>query len=142
MASAVLWQFDGRLLVVVHAAANPTQLEWDRLMSETAVRGRGASLCVLVISHGGGPDVDQRKQLATLMAASPAPRAVMTASTLVRGMMGALAFFNPHMKAFGLHDLDGASSYLGLSDDERASAQRLRAVLEAKLDLPAQLHAH
>lgn len=131
----MIWQFEGRLLVVVHSAANPSPLEWDRLLNETEVRGRGKDLRILIISYGGGPDVDQRKQLAKLMAAFPAPRAVMTASTLVRGIMSALAFFNPRMKAFPLHDLDAATQYLGLHTDERSTAERLRGTLESKLDL-------
>lgn len=135
MAGALAWQFEGRLLVVVHTAANPSKLEWDRLLNETSVRGRGKDLRMLIVSYGGGPDVDQRKQLATLMAASPAPRAVMTGSPLVRGIMGALSFFNPQMKAFGLHDLDAATEYLGLQTDERSTAERLRESLESKLDL-------
>ena len=141
MGSAMVWQFEGRVLVVVHGAANPSQLEWGSLMNETAARGR-ADLRMLIVSHGGGPDVDQRKQLATLMAASPAPRAVMTSSALVRGIMAALSFFNPHMKAFGLRDVTGASDYLELTATERMEAQRLLGVLESKLDLRAQLDAH
>ncbi|HEY5955309.1 MAG TPA: hypothetical protein VIV60_02100 [Polyangiaceae bacterium] len=130
------------MLVIVHGISNPSQLEWGRLMNETAVRGRGTSLRMLIISHGGGPDVDQRKQLTKLMEESPAPRAIMTNSAVVRSIMAAIAFFNPQMRAFGLRELNEACAYLGLSAEERLTAARLRGVLESKLDLQARQDAH
>ena len=135
MQPTMAWRFEGRLLVVVHGAQSPTNLAWQRFLTEALERGSGAHARILVVSHGGGPDGDQRKQLARAIGATPAPTAVMTTSTLVRGITAAMTFFNRSMIAVGLDDSDAAYKHLGLNVEERIKAQQLREELEVELGI-------
>jgi len=125
------------MLVFVHGPKNPTGLEWHRFLKETSAAPDRANARILVVSHGGGPDVDQRKLLARAIGSAPAPTVIMTNSTMVRAITHALGFFNRYMKAVGLHDSDDAFAHLGLSHDERREALRLRAELETELGISA-----
>lgn len=141
MANAMAWEFEGRLNVIVHGAKNPSNLEWERFLADTVARrsreaGRAAlPLVVLVISHGGAPDGAQRKQLTKTIERNTAPTAVLTDSALMLGVSRVIAFFNPHQRAFALNAEKAAFDFLGLSSDERTGAKRLRAKLEAELEI-------
>ncbi|MGC4094219.1 MAG: hypothetical protein QM756_41180 [Polyangiaceae bacterium] len=128
------WRFEGRLCVVVHSAKSPTNLEWQRFLKD-AHEHSGSHMRILVVSHGGGPDGDQRTQLARTMSSAPAPTAVMTSSALVRGISAAISFFNRKMKTVDLHDAEGAFGFLGLTASERVKALQLRAHLENDLEV-------
>lgn len=138
------WEFEGRLNVVVHGPKDPSNLEWERFLAETVSRrakpraaGEAApELVVIVVSHGGVPDGGQRKQLAKTIERNVAPTVVMTDSPMMLGVHRVLAFFNPRQCAVGLHAEKAAFDFLGLSSDERTSAKRLRAKLEAELEIP------
>ena len=132
------WRFDGRVLVVVHSSRNPTNVEWQSLIRDNIERAAGQPLRVLVVSHGGGPDVDQRKQLAVALRSIAAPTVVMTASAIVRGITTALGFFNRRMKSVNLDDLEGAFQFLELTADERQVAIRIRRELEHELGIRAK----
>lgn len=132
------WRFHGRVLVVVHSSRNPTNVEWQGLIRDNIERGASQPLRVMVVSHGGGPDVDQRKQLALALRTIAAPTVVMTASALVRGITTALGFFNRRMKSVDLEDMEGAYRFLELSGEERQSAARLRRELELELGIRAK----
>jgi hypothetical protein len=127
------WRFEGRLCLVVHGERSPTNLEWQRFLTDSAETGLTAQRRVLVISHGGGPDGEQRKQLIAATRHMPAPVAMMTKSVIVRGIMTALTFFNPVTKVVGLDDNEQAYDFLGLSSGERESARKLRRDLEREL---------
>jgi hypothetical protein len=131
------WRFDKRLLVVVHGPLSPTNLEWQRLLTEALERGNEAERRIMVVSYGGGPDVDQRKRLSSIIGSTPALTVIMTNSALGRGITTALTFFNRRMKAVDVNDFEKAFAHLELSTDERATAQRLRSELERELKLDA-----
>jgi hypothetical protein len=132
------WRFHGRLLVVLHSSQNPTKLEWQGLLRDNIERGSAQPLRVMVVSHGGGPDVDQRKQLAVALRSIAAPTVVMTGSAIVRGITTALGFFNRRMTSVGLDDVEGAFRFLELTGDERQSAVRVRRELEQELGIRAK----
>lgn len=132
------WRFHGRLLVVVHTKHNPTKVEWQSLIRDNIERAAGQPLRVMVVSHGGGPDVDQRKQLAEALKSIAAPTVVMTASALVRGITSALGFFNRRMTSVALDDMEGAFRFLELTGDERQVASRTRRDLEQELGILAK----
>jgi hypothetical protein len=135
MQRTLVWRFDGRLLVAVHGFKSPTNLEWQRFLNEGTAHGMGPHLRILIISHGGGPDGDQRKRLGQVIGAAPAPTVVMTGSALVRGITSAMTFFNPHMKAVNIYDTELAFEHLGLTPEERSKAQQLRRELSLELGL-------
>ncbi|MEY2937070.1 MAG: hypothetical protein RL033_7819 [Pseudomonadota bacterium] len=132
------WRVQGRLMVVVHCAQSPSNLEWEGVLRDELQRvelGHKTDRCTLVVTYGGGPDGDQRKRLAEQMDHDFAPTCIMTKSTIVRGIVAALTFFNRRMKIVGLEDREAAFHHLGLSRAEREAAERMRSELEAELGL-------
>jgi len=129
------WRLENRLLVAVHGPKSPSNLEWQRFLTEAVERGQGAAMRILIVSHGGGPDGEQRKQLARAIGNSPAPTIVMTRSALIRGITSALTFFNRSMKAVDLDAHDEAFQHLELDAKERVRAYGLRTELEAELGI-------
>ena len=129
------WRFEGRLIVVVHGPKNPSNLEWQGMLTDEAVRGDHENGRTLVVSYGGGPDGHQRELLAQQISRNPTPTCIMTKSVLVRAITAALLFFNRSMRVFGLEERESAYDFLGLSAPERATADRVRRELEAELGL-------
>jgi hypothetical protein len=142
MRKTMAWAFEGRLNVIVHGVKNPAPVEWERFLAETVARRVAASgaraqlpLVVLVVSYGGVPDGAQRMQLAKTIDRRAAPTVIMTDSPVMLSISRLLSFFNPRQKAVGLRAEGAAFDFLGLSADERATAKRLRAALEAEIEL-------
>lgn len=129
------WRFDGHLMVVVHGPKNPSNLEWQRMLKDEVEHGRDEHKRTLIVSYGGGPDGEQRKVLARQMNNDSGPTCIMTRSALVKAIASALLYFNRRMKVVGLGDRQSAYDFLGLSSDERTTADRARAELEAQLGL-------
>ncbi len=129
------WRFEGRLTVLVHGAENPSNLEWQRMLTDEAARGLVDNGRTLIVSYGGGPDGPQRELLGRQIMRGPTPTCIMTKSALVRAITSALLFFNRNMKIVGLEDRDRAYDFLHLAPAERDAATRLRRELEAELDL-------
>jgi hypothetical protein len=141
MPGNVAWKFDGRLSVMIHGPGNPTNLEWQRFLRDAVDRGTGTHWRNLVVSYGGRPDGEQRKQLAEMLKGRAAPTAIMTSSGIARAAVLALSFFNRQMRAFGMDDFDGACSYLALTAHERERAQRMRVELTQELGLTGRAAA-
>jgi hypothetical protein len=135
MQRSMSWRFEGRLTVVVHGSLNPSNLEWQRMLTDEAARGLPEDGRTLIVSYGGGPDGHQRELLGKQIVRKPAPTCIMTKSVLVRAITSALLFFNRNMKVVGLEERDRAYEFLGLSAEERDTANRLRKELEAELAL-------
>jgi len=93
-------------------------------------------LRVVVFSYGGAPDGAQRLQLSSMVEGGNfrVPLALVTDTMLVRAMVGALRWFNPAIRAFGLSDARAAYDFLGLTPDERERVTAIRAELESELD--------
>jgi hypothetical protein len=134
MQKTMAWAFEGRVHVIVHGEKSPSALEWERFLAETvARRAQAASHVVLVVSHGGVPDGGQRMQLARTIDRNASPTVIMTDSPLMLTVSRLLTFFNPRQIAVSLKAEVAAFDFLGLTADERATAKRLRAKLEADL---------
>ncbi|HET7538994.1 MAG TPA: hypothetical protein VFK05_03955 [Polyangiaceae bacterium] len=129
------WRFEGRLTVVVHGPENPSNLEWQRMLTDETARGFPEDGRTLIVSHGGGPDGQQRELLGQQILRKPSPTCIMTKSALVRAITSALLFFNRNMKVVGLEERDLAYDFLGLSAQERDRVNELRKELEAELGL-------
>ena len=137
MGRTMAWRVEGRLNVVVHGPKSPTNLEWARYLADLRVL-KGTNFRAIVFSHGGGPDGAQRRQLtAAFDNELKVPVALLTESILVRGVVGALRWFNPRFRAFGLNDMTEACSHLELSADERDRVRAIRSELELELELAA-----
>ena len=134
------WRFEGRLLVVVHGPRNPSNLEWQSLLTEEAAHARPEDRRKLIVSYGGGPDGHQRALLARQLDGKPAPTSILTKSALVRAITAALLFFNRNMSVFGLEERKRAYDFLELSAAERELTERVCRELEAEIGLNGTEH--
>jgi hypothetical protein len=117
---------DGDAMLFLHGSRAPTSAEWDEVMAVlggTITAGTFPKLRALVVTDGGGPDVVMRGELQALCKQrGHAPKtAVVAIGIVVRGMVTAVSWFNPNIKAFAPNQFTGALEYLGLS----RAAQRL-----------------
>jgi hypothetical protein len=133
-----MWGHDRLYLSVLHGAA-PTDPEWDRWITMSLARV-GLDQRVIVESHNGGPNAKQRKSLADAMRSEDVRVAVLTGSTVVRGIVTALAWLGIPLRAFPMDAHRQAAKYLELTPAEldRALAElpRLRdeaGLLESRL---------
>jgi hypothetical protein len=129
------WRFEGRLTIVVHGPNNPSNLEWQGMLRDETARGQPEKARTLIVSYGGGPDGHQRQLLAQKIGRNPVPTCIMTKSGIVRAIATALLFFNRTMKVVGLEERTSAYEFLGLSGQERETAERVRRELESELGL-------
>jgi hypothetical protein len=65
MGRTMSWRTEGRLNVVYHGPLSPTNLEWQRYVTDAvmATSSPRSGVRVLVLSRGGSPDGRQRQIL-------------------------------------------------------------------------------
>lgn len=119
------------LLVAVHTKDNPTEEEWDAYV-EFGRKHMGNYTSSLVVSEGGGPNAAQRGMMNDLLEANhfTGKVSVVTLNRLVRGIVTAISWFNPNIKAFTTVQLPTAIEYLEVPkaqhDGLMAEIKRLR----------------
>jgi hypothetical protein len=127
----------GDVMVFLHTPGAPTREEWAKCMemlARLAATGAFPKVRVLVVTDGGGPDVVMRGELqAFFKKQGHAPKtAVVTTSILSRGIVTAVSWFNPNIKAFAPIHFPAALEHLGLS---RAAQRLLRELSEMEREL-------
>ncbi|HMJ09902.1 MAG TPA: STAS/SEC14 domain-containing protein [Polyangiaceae bacterium] len=118
------WANAGSVRVCVHGLTNPFDEEWRAYVDDLAVNGR-ALKGILVYTAGGGPNAAQRKYLAELWTrrGSMLPVALMSPSTVVRGMVTALNWVLPKpIRTFPPDQPDEAVRFLQLDAAESRAA--------------------
>lgn len=135
MASALVEDKGERLHVIlsIHGLAPPSEVEWDRYLAlcddlRGRVQGDYSRTRGLSISAGGGPTASQRKKLVRFLDGQSPLVAVVTESTVGRGVVTALSWFNASIKAFAPHKLGDAEQHLKLAS---ATSLLVRRELEA-----------
>lgn len=126
------WNHEARLSIVVHSKSPPSSLEWLRFLNHNRELA-GRDLRVLVCTYGGGPDADQRRDLAEAVGHVIVPTVIMTNSLIARGIVGALNWFNPSIKVLPIDADLAAHRFLNLTTAESARALVLRKMLEREL---------
>lgn len=125
----------GDLVLGLHAKDNPSDEDWNEYVNATrSVLERHGSVKVLAYSMGGGPNSVQRTKANELFKDRPQLIAVMLNSALVRGIVTALSWFNPMIRAFNIDQLDEACRYLQLSSTASAEVHRMLTRLHAAMD--------
>ncbi len=123
--------FKQRLVILVHTRSSPSAGEWTAYCDDTQ-RWRRSVESYLVVSDGGGPNASQRAELREAVEAetTSARTAVVTVSPIARGIVTAIGWFNPGIRAFSTVRLHDALDYLRVTDSERggvlAELARLR----------------
>lgn len=125
----------GDLVVALHNSSPPTEQEWagymDAMKKIGAEKVRG-----LAFTDGGGPDSKQRKLITDLLGGQPRQAAVVSASSVVRGIVTALNWFNPAIKAFSPERVDEAYDYLKLTTAEIEAVNRQVRVMHKQFSTP------
>ena len=136
MARTMTWRTEGRVQVVLHGKQSPSRLEWQRYLSDLLPNGAllHEERRIVVVSNGGAPDGEQRRQMAEVVGKwKKPPLALLTDSPIVRGMVAALRIFNPSMRAFRRDELASACLFLELAPGEAARVTELVAELRAEI---------
>ncbi len=127
----------GEALLFLHTARNPSREEWDlgmEMLNRAVSTGVFARIRVLVVTDGGGPDVVMRSELQALFKKQGhSPKtAVVTTSVLSRGIVTAVSWFNPHIKAFAPIHFAAALDHLAIP---RTAPRLLRELAEMEREL-------
>ena len=117
------YRCDGRLIIVAHTNASPSDEEWSGYAREVAAalsRSAPADLRTVVFTDGGGPNAEQRRMLTEIKGWNIVRVSVVSQSLAVRGIVTAFSWFNPKIKAFLPIAVGAAFRHLGLSPDEES----------------------
>jgi hypothetical protein len=104
---------EGGLMILVHSRGSPSDQEWDGYLAEMT-KHDPEKLLTLVFTDGGAPSAGQRKVVNDFLEGRTSRCAVITKSPIGRGVVSALSWFNPKIKAFPPNAIDDAMRYLGL----------------------------
>ena len=128
------------VLVVVHTSVDPSDEEWTSQCQ--TVEKHGAELsAVLVYSEGGGPSTKQRSQMRHALGERTAPlTAIMTSSTVVRGIITSLNWFlDNRLSAFEPSELNRALAYIGFAEPSPARDALVRCLNDRAQELGVKL---
>jgi len=134
----LLWSFDGTLHIIVHSQAAPTDHEWEAYLSDFPEGEKLVQYRVIVYSLGGGPNGAQRSRLVHLLSGGAPRAALLTGSSLMRGIGTAVSWFIRTLKVFSLNERAAAFRYLELSSDEIEKANATIDRFVRELALPGQ----
>lgn len=113
------------VFVVVHKADPPTEQEWEEYVDYCIALPQSCNK-TLVLTLGGGPNAKQRNALQKrFLVEHPMTVAVMTDSTMVRGIVTALNWFNPKAKAFPYANGTGVPDALAHLGVQGVAGQRV-----------------
>jgi hypothetical protein len=90
---------DGCRIVMLHGVNPPPAAEWRDYLLQIR-RKDVTSLGLLVFTDGGAPDPAQRHELNQLLVGRYFARAIVHDSPLVRGVVAAVSWFAPGVRAF------------------------------------------
>jgi hypothetical protein len=123
----------GNLIIAVHGEHPPSDAEWKHYVASMKSNPNLGMAKSLAITDGGAPTPAQRREVNEIIGNRPGLTAVLSASAAVRGVVTALSWFNPHIKAFSPSDKDGAFRHLQLSANEITEAVRTIELLRLEL---------
>ncbi|MBL9106518.1 MAG: hypothetical protein JNL82_36680 [Myxococcales bacterium] len=140
MKRTLAYQFWKRQVVIlVHSKDAPADDEWEEYIRD--VRTWAPTIrAVLVISEGGGPNSLQREQMEHALDRErfKGKTAVVTLSRVARGIVTALSWFNPNIKAFSTIQIPAALEYLEVPKPDHDAIQKEIRALRVKLSLPPE----
>lgn len=105
--------------ISVHTAKPPTNEEWQELIT-LMQPSDVANFRAISLTDGGAPNSAQRKSMNDYLAGRVPLSAVVTQSTVVRGVVTAMSWFNPNIKSFSPEELDAALVHLKVNRSEFA----------------------
>ena len=125
----------GNVLIIVHSEAPPSDEEWEAYVSVIRSVKDLSKLRCIAFTDGGAPNSSQRKLLNEALKNRPLQAAAVSSSTLVRGVVTALNWFNPLVRAFAPERLGEAYQYLKLSREEVSAVNKAISALQKELGI-------
>lgn len=119
------------LLVLVQDAEPPSDTEWNDFLD--LLKSTMPKVKLLVVTRGGGPDVEQRKRLEVTLAGARFQTAVVSDSVKVRFVAATIALFHKEHRSFTEDEMDKAYEHLGLTDHECSQANSAVAEMVQRL---------
>lgn len=119
---SMVFKIVGNVHIVINGTTEPHDEDWRLYMN--AVRSEEqkmtdfAKMRTLVFSGGGGPNAKQRKEINEFLGGRATPVAIVTSSTIMRGIVTALQWFNPLARAFSPDNVVAAMQFLGTSNSD------------------------
>jgi hypothetical protein len=112
----MLWQLTDDILLCVGGNQEPTDREFAEYYEYCEKRWPPHLSCTLVVTGDAGLNAKQRDAINKLIKTRKVPPkvAIVTDSTMVRGVVTALSWFNSGTKAFPTGKLHEALAYLGV----------------------------
>lgn len=128
----MVWKSYGDLVLIVHKVNSPTDEEWQRYLDD--IKDRNVErMRTLVFTDGGVPTTAQRKMLNSWLAGRSTRVCLVSSSTLVRGVVTALSWFNPKTHCVSPERWEEAFIYLQIAPQERGKILREIQQLRAQL---------
>ena len=129
-----LTRWVGSTLVFVENERAPSDEEWGDFLKILALnRVDLAKLRLLVVTSGGAPTAEQRKQLAATLGGAPLLVSSVSDNMKIRFVTATIALFHSHMKTFSTQELDQAYDHLGLNSEERGVVGKAIADMRARV---------
>jgi hypothetical protein len=129
----------GNLHVIVVGEKDPAPSDWDAyihaIQASMKAGAEPRQLRTLVFSDGGGPNSAQRKAVANLLNGQATPVAIVSNSAVMRGIMTALAWFNPLARAYAPGEIGDALAFLGVPERSFDSIRDTARGLQGNLGL-------
>lgn len=101
----------GGLFLIVHTKDPPTDDEWTSYVKLVDKQG-AEPLPQIVFTEGGGPSAKQRRDFTEMLNGRKIPVVVLTDSTMIRGIVTAISWFNDKLKTFPPVQIKDAFRYL------------------------------
>ena len=119
---------EGGLMILVHSHKPPSDREWDAYFTDL-VKHDPERLRTLIFTDGGAPNTAQRKQVNEFLRGRTSFCAVVTGTAIVWGVVTALGWFNPKIRAFPPSNADAAMQYLTIPANEFTNVRRQLSLL-------------
>ena len=138
---SMVFKIVGNVHIVIAGTSEPIDEDWRTYMA--AVRGEERKMAdfgkmrTIVFSAGGGPNAKQRKEVNEFLGGRATPVAIVTSSTIMRGVVTALQWFNPLARAFSPDNVFAAMQFLGTSDSEATGVWAEAKKLQSSVGAPA-----
>lgn len=126
------------VLLFLHTPLPPSRDEWGAMMGDLlsyAEKNEARRIVTLVVSDGGGPDVSMRAEMLDYFKRYHLhmKTSVVTVSRFVRGIVSAVSWFNPQIRAFTPSQLLPALTHLGMSAGAKPRLLQELAEMEREL---------
>ncbi len=130
--ASILWERVKDVRVIVSGDRAHNDADWDAHLE--ALRGPLAGArATLVVAGSGAPTASQRQRLMAVDGATKLPTAVVSSSTLARGVVAVLSWFGGNLRAFSPERMSDALDFIAVPPADRPALLQAVDRLKARL---------